>query len=214
MLISEIKIKEEFFMLSLTDSKIKSVIKGNRGFLKKQMTNISVFKKFKSWMSIHKKAVLNYCAITALVALECWLISFWDGRMPDAFVFIGTMFNSLALLIYVITAFVIFLNENSKDKKAFFFKGKEQEYYEILARNSISLETYQLLCQSLNKEEMLEKAGDKERLTYKDLGVDEDMICFLLSEKKENEQKQIMQKKNEKNKKLKGFIDQMYKEIS
>jgi len=199
---------------SLINSKIKSVIKDNRGFFKKQMTNISVFKKFKSWMSIHKTAFLNYCAITALVAFECWLVSFWNGKMPDVFVFIGTMFNSLALLIYVITAFIIFLNEDRRGKKAFFFKGREQEYYEILARNSISLETYQLLCQSLNKEEMLKKAGDRERLTYKDLGVDEDMIYFLLSEKRENEEQQIMLKKNEKNKKLKGFIDQMYKEIS
>lgn len=203
-------------MLSLTDSKIKSVIKDNRGFFKKQMKNISVLKKFKIWMSIHKNFVLNYSIFTLLSLFEYWLIiTFWSNGMPEnPLTFLLTLLNTIGLCIYIISGVVIFCDSNSKDKKSFVFKGKEQDYYESLSKNSISLETYQLLCQSLNKEEMLEKAGDKERLTYKDLGMDKDMIHFLLSEKRENEEKQVMLKKSEKNKKLKGFIDQMYKEIS
>lgn len=203
-------------MLSLTDSKIKSVIKDNRGFFKKQMKNISVLKKFKIWMSIHKDFVFNYSIFTLLSMFEYWLIiTFWSNGMPEnPLLFLLTLFNTICLCIYIISGVIIFCDSDPEDKKSFVFKGKEQDYYESLSENSISLETYQLLCKSLNKEEMLEKAGDKERLTYKELGIDEDMIYFLLSEKRENEEKQIMLKKNEKNKKLKGFIEQMYKEIS
>lgn len=190
------------------NSILNELIYNNRDFFIKEMNRISFLKKIKIFFKVYKMIFMSYAVFLSFITIEILTLANWHGSPLDVFCVI---FSAIIILFNIMITTFAFLDSNEKKDFLFF---KNHKYYKILSKETLSLESYKMLSKLLSKEEFIKKTGDNDKISYEHIGVDSSAIKFFLSRKEDFKNLKISIEKQKKNKKLKGFIDQLYKEIS